>query len=223
MRNLLLAAGVLALNVGTAAGQDQVYDWAGAYIGLQAGHGWGDADHVTHSATLFPFTHNDIDGFVGGAYVGFNHQFPNKIIVSVEGDIAWTNLQGGPDLSVNAAGIPDGAATAETDVEWTGAVRARLGYSVGRVLPYIAGGLAIAKADTNSSRGMYNGQVRDVLAGWTLGGGAEYAATDQLVMRLEYRYSDFGRASATTYPPVNALQSLDLKTHDVRFGIAYKF
>ncbi len=51
MQPLLLATTVLAPGVGTAAAQDQVYDWSGAYVRVQAGYGWGDHDRFTSIGT----------------------------------------------------------------------------------------------------------------------------------------------------------------------------
>src|SRR5690606_683970 len=85
MRQLLLTASILALSVGSAAAQDQVYDWSGAYVGAQAGYGWGEGKYVSHtdgqSASPRP------DGFLGGIYGGYSHQLHNGVVLGVEADI----------------------------------------------------------------------------------------------------------------------------------------
>ncbi|WP_365938639.1 hypothetical protein [Mesorhizobium sp.] len=44
----------------------------------------------------------------------------------------------------------------------------------------------------------------------------DYAMTDNLLLRAEYRYTDFGTESLPN-------GNVDLKINEVRFGIAYKF
>ena len=58
-------------------------------------------------------------------------------------------------------------------------------------------------------------------AGWTIGGGVDYAATDNLVLRLEYRYTDFGKQNFDLNNSTN--YSRKLSTNDIRIGVAYKF
>ncbi len=50
--------------------------------------------------------------------------------------------------------------------------------------------------------------------------GVEYAFTDNLVGRAEYRYTDFGDFD---FAISNFTATSDLTTNDVRLGIAYKF
>jgi len=73
----------------------------------------------------------------------------------------------------------------------------------------------------------YNFRNSDTFTGWTLGAGAEYAATDNVLLRLEYRYADYGDETYRHTIPGGGTSTIsytvDYKTHDVRFGIAYKF
>jgi len=49
----------------------------------------------------------------------------------------------------------------------------------------------------------------------------DYAVTDNLIVRAEYRYSDFGKK---TFSPVSWTPFDDrLSANDFRVGIAYKF
>lgn len=58
--------------------------------------------------------------------------------------------------------------------------------------------------------------------GWTIGAGAEYAVTDRVTLRGEYRFSDYG--SERVLDPVDWwTNDTDLKVHDIRIGIAYRF
>ncbi len=132
MKQLLLAAGAIALTVGTAVAQDQVYDWSGAYMGVQAGYGWGKAKYISpedgQSASPRP------DGFLGGIYGGYNHQFANDFVLGIEGDVNISDSDG-----VSLFG-PWPAFDSKFELKWSGAARIRLGYAVGRFLPFVAGG-----------------------------------------------------------------------------------
>jgi outer membrane immunogenic protein len=66
--------------------------------------------------------------------------------------------------------------------------------------------------------------------GWTVGGGVDYALTNQWSIGVEYRYSDFGRT--TDFPAVffggvvtdgNVLFTHHLKENQVQGILSYKF
>jgi len=59
-------------------------------------------------------------------------------------------------------------------------------------------------------------------AGYTLGAGVDYAATDNVILRVEYRFTDFGnRTESLDFG--NAKETNRLRTNEIRMGIAYKF
>ncbi|WP_375706288.1 outer membrane protein, partial [Bartonella sp. AA2SXKL] len=59
---------------------------------------------------------------------------------------------------------------------------------------------------------------KKTMIGYTLGGGVDFAMTDNILLRAEYRYSDFGKKKF-------AKEKLEInyKTNDFRVGVAYKF
>ncbi len=108
--------------------------------------------------------------------------------------------------------------------KWTGATRGRVGFSAGRVMPYIAGGVAYGQFQDILSIVITGGEpfnrtsdATKTMIGYTLGGGVDFAMTDHLVVRAEYRYSDFGKKKFKDEIEVK------YKTNDFRAGIAYKF
>lgn len=60
------------------------------------------------------------------------------------------------------------------------------------------------------------------MTGWNIGGGVDYSVTDNLILRAEYRYTDFG---SKTFHDLwyEDEAKIKLKTNDIRLGIAYKF
>ncbi|WP_375627762.1 MULTISPECIES: outer membrane protein [unclassified Bartonella] len=113
---------------------------------------------------------------------------------------------------------------------WSGAARARIGFASHRLMPYIAGGIAyrqmqyimslLSKSQEDSTI-FASGNVLNetkTMFGYTVGGGFDLAMTDNIIMRTEYRYSDFFKKKFA-----NDNLKISSQTHDVRFGIAYKF
>lgn len=227
MKTIILASTFLLVVSGNALGADvAVYEpapgpdvaaftWTGGYIGGQTGYVWGDGrfggggDHANPKP----------DGFIGGLYAGANYQFGNNVVISIEADIAWS----GADDSVlvyNSAGVPWPADFPVVQaLDRTGAVRARLGYAMDRWLPYIAGGAALAAVDQRLVGA--DGNFDATYAGWTVGLGSEYAFSNNMIFRAEYRYADFGTKTfdLRDSPPLD----IGLKTSDIRIGLAYKF
>lgn len=227
MKKLLLTSTFLCVMSGYALAADAVvyeappevyvapvFNWTGAYIGGQAGYLWGDGDlsDGTDSIDVDP------DGWLGGIYVGYNYQFTNNVVLGIDADFAWT----GADDSTTVFDGEDLVGSLDSELDWEGAVRARLGYAVDRFLPYIAGGVAFGRLnhDVFDALGAPSGSDDDTSVGWTLGVGLEYAFTDNIIGRAEYRYTDFGDFD---FDINGTSASTDLTTNDVRLGIAYKF
>src|SRR5690606_19687493 len=101
----------------------------------------------------------------------------------------------------------------------TGAVRARIGYAMDRWLPYASGGIAFADVSQRLIGADENFNTH--YTGWTAGVGTEYAFTNNMIFRAEYRYTDFGTKAFDNKfgPPVH----IDLKANSFRLGFAYKF
>lgn len=114
--------------------------------------------------------------------------------------------------------------------KWAGATRMRVGFAADRIMPYFAGGVAYAQLQyimsilSKSQEGPFvfaSGNLFDkteTMIGYTVGGGVDFALTDNVIMRAEYRYSDFGKKKF-------AKDKLEIaaKTNNFRFGLAYKF
>jgi len=218
MKKLLLALS-LSLLASSAYAADAiiaeaapVFSWTGGYIGLQAGYAWGNGNVDQIGGPGFIDT--DPDGFLGGVYAGYNYQMSNNIVIGAELDVVYANVDGSGQVFL-APGVPAGASATE-ELNWSGAARLRLGYAADRFLPYIAGGVAFGDIDISNDNGP--GSFGDTFTGWTIGVGLDYAMTDNLLLRAEYRYTDFGSESFEDFG-----SEVDLKTNEVRFGIAYKF
>lgn len=171
--------------------------WGGPYAGLYAGYGFaGSADEPGNSV--------ETDGFLGGAFAGYNAEFGNGLVGGVEGDIGYSGVEG------------DNAGTSvKSGVE--GSLRARLGYAVSPdILPYItAGGAAKSMEVTEGGVGDTN-----TMLGWTAGAGVDVKVTENMFVRGEYRYTDFGSDDFTTG---GGTRSVDSNDHRATIGVGFKF
>lgn len=171
------------------------FSWTGAYVGVQAGYAWGD----TNLGGVKP------KGYVVGGYAGYNFQLDNSpVVVGVETDF-------------NYADIDDRSGGAKSSSDWTGATRGRVGYAFDHFLVYGAGGVAYADREVRVA-GV--GKDSKTAIGWTAGGGLEYAATDNVLVRAEYRYTDLG---SDKFKFGGATTKSDYTEHRVLAGVAYKF
>jgi outer membrane immunogenic protein len=215
MNRLLLATTFLFAVAGGAFAADAVvyeappetivgYSWTGAYVGVQGGYAWADTDV---SVPLVPFADTfDVDGGFVGALAGFNYQM-GSFVGGIEADVnkAWID----ETLNVDGFGV-------DAELDWFASIRGRAGFAFDRTMIFGTAGVAFAGADINS---IFGGENID-FTGWTAGGGVEHAVTDNITIRGEYRYYDFGSEDITSQPlPASA----DLTMHTVSFGAAYKF
>jgi len=178
-----------------------VYNWTGFYIGANGGGAWGRSfwdssnDHINLSG-----------GLVGGT-AGYNWQF-GKVVTGLEGDVDWAN---------SWAGCPSGCTTSDT---WLGTLRGRFGYAFDWVLPYVTGGLAVG--DIRATTPGFPG-ASTTNAGWTVGGGLEFALPGNWSAKAEYLHTDLGRFNCGAN--CDGLPTDNVSMHDniVRAGINYRF
>jgi outer membrane immunogenic protein len=224
-----------------------VFTWTGFYAGVSAGYGWSDTDITTSGnaantranvAALArpPSLSTEQDGFIGGAQVGYNLQF-GMFVAGIEADISYTDLSS--DVTY-ASPVTFGAALAGTrstfsqDLDYLGTVRARVGVAFDRVLVYATGGFAFGGVDYNAdffnSAGVlqFNGNHSDTQVGYTVGGGVEYALTNNLTFKAEYLYYDLGDknvvVSAIPGVGLNSYTSnFETEGHIARAGVNFKF
>ncbi|MGH6847532.1 MAG: outer membrane protein [Methylocella sp.] len=207
-----------------------IFTWGGLYVGGQIGYAWGsdpiDVVDIT-GASPEAFFNDKPNGVIGGAHVGYNLQIA-QWVAGLEGTVDGSSLTGS---RTSATGV-----TMSVRTETQGSIRARIGVAFDRVLIYGTGGVAFAGFDDNYSGAgptfFLNEKDSKTRTGWTVGGGLEYAVTNNWSIRAEYRYSDFGRSpdyptitSATTGFLTNGNVSFThhLTENQVQAGFSYKF
>jgi outer membrane immunogenic protein len=229
-----------------------VFSWAGLYIGLNAGGAFGNK--VTEEPTgLFSgfagapllATSSNQSAFTGGGQIGYNWQFDN-LVVGLEGDFNYVGFR---DINVTVTGLPTpfGSPSAPNVFNYFhpadrffGTLRARLGYTADRVLFYATGGVAFTGRSSHSGTATFtNAQgvqfanfqgPSDSGIGFAVGGGVEYAWTNNWVVRAEYLFVDIDHHNVTLTDPVTPggagfsfSSTVGEQFSVVRGAISYKF
>lgn len=201
------------------------YSWTGVYAGVDAGYLWGRSS-VLHieggdSQNLSP------KAVTLGAHLGYRYQFANNIVAGAEVR-GFANL----DSKATGPGAVGAGYTSYIKNEFGGDARLTLGYAFDRFMVYAAGGLAVADL-----KGCYavnilgacqtaDGPTRysTTRVGFAVGGGAAYALTNNLQVRLDYTYSQFPTfKNLMNYDGGPEQMHLKYHTHAVRGGASYKF
>jgi len=201
-----------------------VFTWTGFYLGAQVGYGWNANENDIVLPTGFVVQRGDFgdsgDGFLAGVHAGYNYQI-GSFVIGVEGDVEGV-FGDDDDGDVVVIGPGGGVFTnyglAGNALDWQGSIRARAGFAFDRALIYATGGFAFG--GVSGSFGLLD-SGDDNLTGWTLGAGIEYAFTNNLTTRLEYRYTNFDGGD-NVFNNVS-LGSNDIEFHTVRAGLSYKF
>jgi outer membrane immunogenic protein len=186
---------------------DPVYDWSGLYAGVHAGYLWGNVDVEENGA---PAADGDIEGFVGGALAGFNFQH-DIFVLGAEADFGWSSADG-------SGAIAPPAVDYDYDLDWNAHLRGRVGLAADNFLFFVAGGLALSEFHVREVGAPVD--IGKTYTGFSIGGGIEYAATENLLLRVEYLHDEFGRESYTVGADS---YSADLDTDTVRAALIYKF
>ncbi|MDQ0419146.1 outer membrane immunogenic protein [Peteryoungia aggregata LMG 23059] len=171
------------------------WSWAGGYAGVQGGYGWGDTT-LSQGGTGGDV---DFDGGRFGGFAGYNWTAGSSFVVGLEADLAY-------DWNEYSAGTE----TLKTTVQ--GGLRARAGYAVDRALFYAAGGWTATQLKYEDT----GVDISETLNGWTIGAGLDYALTDRIFARGEYRYNDYGSETVDG-------TDIDFNQHVVQVGLGVRF
>jgi outer membrane immunogenic protein len=255
-RKLLLASvGAIALTGSAAFAADlpsrapppvylpppPIFTWTGIYIGGQVGYAWGNGSNNFNGFDPFfnggqgVFLNSSVggtpNGVIGGGHVGYNYQI-NQWVLGLEGTVDGTSLS-----NTAVATFPDGSSlNAHSNADIQGSIRGRLGVAWDRALIYATGGVAFGGFNTNVSFNgngaagvpfFANGSVSSTRTGWTVGGGIDYAVTNNWSIFAEYRYTNFGSIRENNFGalPIGFVfnGSRQLNQNQVQVGFSYKF
>jgi outer membrane immunogenic protein len=217
-----------------------LFTWTGIYIGGQVGYAWGtganrfdgfDPVRGTFVDTSVGGTPN---GVIGGGHVGYNLQI-NQWVLGLEGTVDGTSLSN-TSVAVFPVAFGGSTLTAHSTADIQGSIRGRLGVAFDRALIYATGGVAFGGFNTNVSLSGFDAAGVPFFAstsrsntrtGWTVGGGIEYAVTNNWWIRAEYRFTDFGTIRNGDFAALPAGGFFNghrrLQQNQVQAGFSYKF
>ena len=228
------------------------YNWTGWYAGVNAGFGWQANNAVAFSPananTVVFFTGGAVPGSVStgnsgggvfGGQIGYNWQWTPNWVAGVEADLDWAGLKGSGAVNTTAIGFASFTTTAERKLTAFGSLRARFGYAFDSTLVYATGGLAFGDTTLNTSivspfacgpAGLCaTASSSQWRAGWTAGGGVEWAFMQAWRVKAEYLYYDLGSRSQNQFDPLDGFpvpvftSSAKFNGSIVRAGLNYRF
>jgi outer membrane immunogenic protein len=189
-------------------------------------------------------------GFIGGGQAGYNWQ-TGAFVLGVETDFDGSTLSksfnniGSPFVGpiAAAAGLNGDFLTVngKNSLTWLGTTRARVGFVAtpdNRLMIYATGGVAYGGGNSQFSAfdattgSFWSGNPSSSRVGWTIGGGVEYAVTNNITIKGEYLYADLGSseftslgnaASAIAFPGVSVAGKINYNASIFRAGVNYKF
>lgn len=136
--------------------------------------GTGDANVSVHTK-----------GFVGGLQAGYNHLMANGFMIGAEGDLLLSAADGSEAI---------GTGTVSAKMQWLGSARLRTGVARDAWLFFATAGGAVSGTKVSYSEGGATLSDSATKFGWTAGAGVEYALTEKVSLKGEYKYFDFGSA-----------------------------
>jgi outer membrane immunogenic protein len=210
------------------------FTWTGLYLGINGGYGWGRVDTINQDGDTLSF--NPKGGLVGGT-VGFNYQW-TWFVAGVEGDLDWSGMRWNQTSTISDDAFLGVPPTASFTVNYKNNVlstfAARFGVAADHALFYAKAGGAWTRETFNFSGsdpvlGTLSGSNSFTRVGWMAGAGVEYAVTNNLTLRAEYNYIDFGSTSetltlsASLAGPTTATINSKLTMNVVKFGVNWLF
>ena len=147
---LMLAAGLALAGKPTSAVADPYFDWAGPYMGADAGFDWANSQFQWSSAfsnlgpTIFPYNGPGAfsyspDGFTADLHAGYNFQ-SGLWVGGIEGTVGYLSL-GGSVADPTKNDVKDTFASTDSGVY--GALTGKVGVAVDQFLLYGKAGIAV--------------------------------------------------------------------------------
>jgi outer membrane immunogenic protein len=181
-----------------------VFDWSGIYVGGHLGGAWGDVEWSGPDVATYvdgDRVNHEMDGWLAGGHLGFNHQF-GRWVGGAEVSLSGSDVEGS---SVNEIGPFDVVTGTEIDSLFLATVR--FGYAWDRSLAYVKGGYASADVKLRGAGEFGEAEVgfssSERHAGFTIGGGFEYALTSRVILGVEYNRVDLGSATHVGFATVD--------------------
>lgn len=228
-------AGMIALSAvliisNEALANSESYNWTGIYVGANLGSIWTESDmkanHRNFIAISSKYSHSmDSTDVNPGFQFGYLNQLKNNFVLGAEADFTYPATNS--TFNIQQKSSYD-KFTIQNNLQ--GSLRLRAGYAINRFLPFITTGVSFADMNlqyASDVTGTYTTSTSQV--GWVLGAGLEYGVLENLSVRTEYLYTDYGNAMHLSIPTVSGLNDsngsaqANMSTHVLRAAVNYRF
>lgn len=191
--------------------------WEGFYGGLNAGGLWGTTSSSLSLGNDAGGRYGVGSGFAGGAQVGYNY-LVGPVLLGAELDFQGSTYQS----TLTSTTMGSSGYTANHTMPWFSTMRARIGYPVGSVMPYVTGGAVWGRQKlegTDTPNGYFN--VSNNFWTYTFGAGMEGHFTERWSAKLEYLWI------GTPDTPLSSPATTSINDRSignlVRVGVNYRF
>jgi outer membrane immunogenic protein len=201
-----------------------IYNWSGIYVGINGGYGFGTSNWGALVPGGTGSGNFDVNSGLVGGTVGVNFQ-TGQFVFGVEADVDWSDINGS---TTNITSCGGDTCTFQTQNDWLGTVRGRIGYAFDRVLLYATAGGAYGdiKANLTDTTAAVSAGTTNTEFGWTAGAGIEYGITENLTARVEYLFVDLSSGSFSCSAATCGIalsSSVSFEANLVRGGLDFKF
>lgn len=223
------------VGIAPAAGHEVAYNWTGAYGGLNLGSIWTNS-HLTANQDNFITNTGTYNQNINSTNVnpgfqfGYLQQLEHNWVVGAEADFSYPATNNTYTNTYQDTGAFD-RFTVRNNLQ--GSLRMRAGYAIDRFLPFITAGVSFASMglyyDNEEQNNANAYSTSTAQAGWVLGGGLEYGVLDNLSVRTEYLYTDYGNALNMSMPNIalfsnpNGAAHVNMSTNVLRVAVNYRF
>jgi outer membrane immunogenic protein len=210
------------------------FSWTGCYVGAHGGYAWGRERWYNTLGVAVPGAEHDVKGWLAGGQAGCNLQ-QDRWVFGVEGDLSWANGKGNSFFD-SFRGTPTRFGY-NTKADILGTIAARLGIAFDRTLLYAKGGLTSAHerhwttlqilAPLPGPTNIFRETDTNWRWGGMVGGGVEYALTNNWSGKIEYNYLFLGKHADKFCLASNPASCIDLDVkqniHLVKAVINYRW
>jgi outer membrane immunogenic protein len=234
--SLLLVGGAVAADLPSRKAPPPVvtppaFTWTGWHAGIVGAYA-GDAVKLNtslYSLSSAPIIGAPVErsfgtsGYTVGYESGYSWQVDDHLVLGYESDFSYANV------TTNSSGALYNSVNSR--LNYFGTERLRAGYAIGRFLPYVTAGFAYGSF--NGLNWTSAGELFIPVAnnsskwrgGWTMGGGLEYALTDQVSVKADYLYASMsapnGSAIGIVGPSYLTVNSGQYNLNIARVGVNY--
>ena len=211
-----------------------IFTWTGFYIGGNIGGAW-TSNRIWEDRFGAEWGRSSDARFIGGGQIGYNWQF-NQFVLGIEGDIDGIVNQNRNSV-VFVPTVGNVAVSGNGGANWVSTIAARFGFAADRALFYGkagygwvngSGNATLTNVATGASLSIGGDGTR---SGWLLGGGIEYAITNNWSVKGEFDYLATGNDRTFVVPVGTPFPALagdvfhrsGRNVSMVKFGFNYSF